>query len=168
MRLILETWRHIYIKTDSMLAPSQWETSIQSNAVSHWLGANLASALHILLPVTDGYICWWSRCSICLSVGGHMWQWARLSHKPVPPRLFHRLLAQPWWQAICLPSAEGCDRSWGPLKTGFPHWSDEPTILFSLRKCTKVVVIPKRLFRQANPHTSDDSSRGQQPLEGHA
>ena len=26
-------------------APSQWETSLQSNAVSHWLGANLESAL---------------------------------------------------------------------------------------------------------------------------
>ena len=25
--------------------PSQWETSLQSNAVSHWLGANLESAL---------------------------------------------------------------------------------------------------------------------------
>ena len=29
----------------SRLAPSQWETSLQSNAVSHWLGANLESAL---------------------------------------------------------------------------------------------------------------------------
>ena len=27
------------------LAPSQWETSLQSNAVSHWLGAILKSAL---------------------------------------------------------------------------------------------------------------------------
>ena len=29
----------------SRLAPSQWETSLQSNAVSHWLGANLESVL---------------------------------------------------------------------------------------------------------------------------
>ena len=28
-------------------APSQWETSLQSNAISHWLGANLQSALNI-------------------------------------------------------------------------------------------------------------------------
>ena len=28
-----------------MFAPSQWETALQSNAVSHWLGANLESAL---------------------------------------------------------------------------------------------------------------------------
>ena len=32
-------------RDDSRLAPSQWETSLQSNAVSHWLGANLESAL---------------------------------------------------------------------------------------------------------------------------
>ena len=30
---------------DSRLAPSQWETSLQSNAVSHWLVANLESSL---------------------------------------------------------------------------------------------------------------------------
>ena len=28
-------------RADSRLAPSQWETSLQCNAVSHWLGANL-------------------------------------------------------------------------------------------------------------------------------
>ena len=33
---------------DSRLASSQWETSLQSNAVSHWLGANLESALYIV------------------------------------------------------------------------------------------------------------------------
>ena len=38
------------IRDDSRLAPSQWETSLQSNAVSHssWLGANLESALGII------------------------------------------------------------------------------------------------------------------------
>ena len=29
---------------DSRFPPSQWQTSLQSNAVSHWLGANLKSA----------------------------------------------------------------------------------------------------------------------------
>ena len=33
-------------RADSRFAPSQWETSLQSNAVSHWLGANLESALN--------------------------------------------------------------------------------------------------------------------------
>ena len=32
-------------RADSRLAPRQWETQLQSNAVSHWLGANLESAL---------------------------------------------------------------------------------------------------------------------------
>ena len=35
-----------HTRADSRLAPSQWETSLQSNAVSHWLGANLESAQH--------------------------------------------------------------------------------------------------------------------------
>ena len=32
-------------RVDYRLAPGQWETSLQSNTVSHWLGANLESAL---------------------------------------------------------------------------------------------------------------------------
>ena len=32
-------------RADSRLAPSQWETSLQSNVVFHWMGANLESAL---------------------------------------------------------------------------------------------------------------------------
>ena len=42
-------------------APSQWETSLQSNAVSHWLGANLESAvgIHIFFKSYPHY--WLSR-----------------------------------------------------------------------------------------------------------
>ena len=45
-------------RADSGFAPSQWEMSLQSNAVSHWLGANLESALgylsqSITKPTTD-------------------------------------------------------------------------------------------------------------------
>ena len=36
---------HDLDRADSRLTPSQWETSLQCNAVSHWLGANLESAL---------------------------------------------------------------------------------------------------------------------------
>ena len=32
-------------KADPRFSPSQWETSLQSNAVPHWLGANLESAM---------------------------------------------------------------------------------------------------------------------------
>ena len=34
-------------RADSRLAPSQWETALQSNTVSHWLGANPESALQL-------------------------------------------------------------------------------------------------------------------------
>ena len=37
-------WQLIY-RADSRFEPSQWETSLQSNAVSHWLGTSLESAL---------------------------------------------------------------------------------------------------------------------------
>ena len=37
-------------RSDSRLAPSQWETLLQSNAVSHWLGTNLESSLKLNQP----------------------------------------------------------------------------------------------------------------------
>ena len=37
-----------YIKADSRFAPNQWEILLQSNVVSHWLGANQESALYML------------------------------------------------------------------------------------------------------------------------
>ena len=46
-------WTFLYSinRADSRLAPSQWDTSLQSNAVSHWLGTNLESTLIIVRPV---------------------------------------------------------------------------------------------------------------------
>ena len=40
--------RH-FQRQDSQFAPNQWETSLQSNAVSHWLGIHLESSLKIML-----------------------------------------------------------------------------------------------------------------------
>ena len=40
----------IWIRADSRLAPNQWETSLLSNDVSHWLGANLESAIWMPSP----------------------------------------------------------------------------------------------------------------------
>ena len=37
---------HIY-RADSRFAPSQWETALLCNAVSHWLGVSLESVLHL-------------------------------------------------------------------------------------------------------------------------
>ena len=41
---------HIY-RADSSLAPSQWEMSLQSNAISHLRGANLESALYMFSDI---------------------------------------------------------------------------------------------------------------------
>ena len=41
------------IRADTRYAPSQWETSLQSNALSHWLGANLESALGMLIVAQE-------------------------------------------------------------------------------------------------------------------
>ena len=38
---------YVAIPYISGFAPSQWETLLQSNAVSHWLGANLESVLNL-------------------------------------------------------------------------------------------------------------------------
>ena len=35
-----------YHRADAGFAPSQWEMSLQSNVIAHWLGANLESALY--------------------------------------------------------------------------------------------------------------------------
>ena len=44
-------------RAESRLAPSQWEMSLQSNAISHWLGANLESALDLKICELFSYIC---------------------------------------------------------------------------------------------------------------
>ena len=44
-------WTWLWCRSDAGLAPSLWETSFQSNAVSHGLGAHLESALWPVSPV---------------------------------------------------------------------------------------------------------------------
>ena len=44
-------WREY--RADSKFAPSQWEASLQSNAISHWLGANLESALEYVYAANE-------------------------------------------------------------------------------------------------------------------
>ena len=70
----------ISIRADSRFAPSQRETMLLCNGVSHWLGANLKSALSIasdtaLAPnrllahtwIKDDSICWRIYASACLN-----------------------------------------------------------------------------------------------------
>ena len=52
------SWQPYYM-ADTRVGPSQWETSLQSNTVSHWLGASLESAM--ILCYRQG----WERIDVC-------------------------------------------------------------------------------------------------------
>ena len=45
-KFCMDGWDNIFTGADSRFAPSQRETSLQSNAASHCLSANLELALH--------------------------------------------------------------------------------------------------------------------------
>ena len=49
----------IYLKADFRFAPSQWETPLLCNNVSHWLGTNLESDLYLLIVPIKTYINIW-------------------------------------------------------------------------------------------------------------
>ena len=52
--LVMGVFKHY--RANSRLALSQWETSLQSNAISHWLDTNLESALHYIIFFNTGTI----------------------------------------------------------------------------------------------------------------
>ena len=55
------------IRADSRFAPSQWETALLCNDVSHWLGANVDSALKIIyIYINSRYSNIISLCIVCL------------------------------------------------------------------------------------------------------
>ena len=58
-----------YFRADSRFEPSQWETALLCNDVSHWLGPNLESSLYLIHKIPEGdhtvadwetRICWHS------------------------------------------------------------------------------------------------------------
>ena len=52
----------INVRAESRIAPRQWETWLQSDAVSNWLGANLESALNVTthsMPTITSHIKLW-------------------------------------------------------------------------------------------------------------
>ena len=55
---------------DSRFAPSQWQTALQSNDVSYWLGANLESALNILIYVTQFFV----------KIGAREWSFSNMAY----------------------------------------------------------------------------------------
>ena len=68
--LLSSVIRTLDYRADSWLAPSQWETSFQSNAVSHWLGTNLESALGCIMVMA-------------ISCYVHVWLFIKYNHKQV-------------------------------------------------------------------------------------
>ena len=73
-------------RADSRFAPSQWETSLQSNAVSHWLGANLESALQFP-KISPAVLCSprhnrsMTESSITSCTGAPLWQLTELGQR---------------------------------------------------------------------------------------
>ena len=60
---------HIFHHSISGLAPRPWEPSLQSNAVSHWLGANLESALYFInIPTSSFALCVLSESTVSVRV----------------------------------------------------------------------------------------------------
>ena len=53
-------WVHLILRADSRFAPSQWETLLLCDDVSHWLGASLESAMII--------VCLWELVIVWLSM----------------------------------------------------------------------------------------------------
>ena len=62
-----ENW--CVFRVDYRFAPSQWETLLQSNAVSHLLGTNLESALCVGMSCTLDRLCV-NQCNDCISCTG--------------------------------------------------------------------------------------------------
>ena len=59
--IIQPLWHHWHWnRTECRFAPSQWETPLQSKAVSHWLGANLESAVRNM-----SYTIWFWYALLC-------------------------------------------------------------------------------------------------------
>ena len=55
--IFLHYWIHV-IRADSWSVPSQWETALLGNDVSHWLGASLESVLVKFYPWNLGLLHW--------------------------------------------------------------------------------------------------------------
>ena len=98
---------------DSRLAPSQWET-LQSNTVSHWLGANLESALHVLAQV-----CMTNTCTVLLSETRNleMPRWERRSTR----NLWRLENGRGQWQERQILTPCGLVTPYGDINLG-QHW----------------------------------------------
>ena len=89
-------------RADSRLAPSQWETSLQSNAVSHWLGTSLESVLFLSSLL--------NQCNSCedrtIVIVSSFWYW---------------IYTPTWWQCWCSDICHCYDMSEICIVTSLSH-----------------------------------------------
>ena len=116
-----DDWVLIMYRADSRPAPSQWETSLQSIAVSHWLGANLESAP---MYVTNTWKGWQLACQPCTGLVSaqyiydmlwtfRLWHWPRKNFQTTQP--CHHEIPQ---------SFEGINENALSKAQSFDNWRD--------------------------------------------
>ena len=135
--------------------PSQWETPLQSNAISHWLGANLESAL--ISPCKALTITWkLSWCQLChqrqhqsfsmiISWHGktfsHYWSFVRGAHKSLVASLHKKMVIMSFdiffvvIQNTLLNKQLTCwwsDRSWHSCDGTIHYWQKLASLQTSL------------------------------------
>ena len=79
-------------RDDSRLVPSHWETSLQSNTVSHWLGIILKSALFYVMNIISFLVL----TSSCLELHHHLASCMAL-HRLVGPVWPFNAPTACWW-----------------------------------------------------------------------
>ena len=79
-------WRLCICGADSRFAPSQWETALLCNDVSHWLDTNLESALYMW--VQPWRVTFWSASPLCIRPRS----WPPLCHVFNMKHIFFKLL----------------------------------------------------------------------------
>ena len=89
-------WCCIWYRAHYRFAPRQWETSLQSNGVSQWLGTNLESAL------------WYDndKCMILIRLWTHKWH----PYLALTSELWSVLYKDKWW----------CNKEVRPFNTHVP------------------------------------------------
>ena len=100
--------RILLSRADSRFAPSQWVTALQSNAVSHWLGANLESAL---------IICFRTARSASLVLMGRITLEACRHASPIPTVKPHSSV---WYWNLAMPWGTMCVATVSPSKCPHP------------------------------------------------
>ena len=127
-------------RTDSWLEPSQWEMPLQSNGISHWLGANLESALCVPLSGTG------PRFNIKMT--SYWYRKSHCGHKTIlRPSYLHNGISYTgkttslyWIRALNLITHCGCVPVW-PVSRRHLSSIDQLIGSITIRKCFLICVM---------------------------